>query len=89
MKVELASELRAHYLSIPHALAMPSDHGKDHGLFIHSHCEEVCYLLTLAWESISNFPNFPSPLAGLLLATVDSLPTQTLVNADAALTHVH
>lgn len=56
-----------------------------HDLYIHSHSEESATLLTPVWEHISNFPNLPSPLSMLFLATFDFLPTQILLNADASL----
>lgn len=80
---ELGSEPRAHYLSItscPSGAEQPWEREEVWSCDLHS--EESTTLLTLVWECISNFPNLPSPLARLFLATFDSLPTQPLGNAE-------
>lgn len=85
--MELGSEPRAHYLSItscPSCAEQPWEKEEvwSCDLFIHSQSEESTTLLTLVWKCISNFPNLPSPLARLFLATFDSSPIRPLWNVD-------
>lgn len=80
---ELGSEPRAHYLSITSCPSGAEQPWEREEVWSHDlHSEESTTLLTLVWECISNFPNLPSPLARLFLATFDSLPIRPLGNAE-------